>query len=100
MLYDRLAAGLPNEPLENAVIVSIDPSKTNREDLLATYGQILTALNQARVKRIIMAEPPDVADNESLPGWTAAMNASVPVYVPTRHRFADLATRDGFGKFA
>ena len=96
VLYDQLASRLPNQPLENAVIVSIDPSKTNRDELLETYGRVLAALNQARVKRIIMAQPPDLADNDRLPGWAAALNANVPVYAPTRHRFADLVTRNGF----
>ena len=96
ILFDRLAAQLPNEPLENAVIISIDPSMTDRDEMIGTYGRIVTALTEARVKRIIMTQPPDIADNENLPGWTATLNASVPVYAPTRHRFADLVTRDGF----
>ncbi len=96
MLYDRLASHLPNEPVDNAVIVSIDPSRIDRDSLVETYGQVIAALNQARVKRIIMAQPPEMADDENLPGWAVAMSANVPVYAPTRHRFADLATRDGF----
>ena len=96
VLYDRLASRLPNQPLENAVIVSIDPSKTNREEVLDTYGRIITALNQARVKRIIITQPPNLADDDNLPGWAAALSTGVPVYAPTRHRFSDLVTRDGF----
>ncbi|MDH3371968.1 MAG: protein kinase [Gammaproteobacteria bacterium] len=96
MLYDRLATHLPNKPLDNAVIVSIDPSRISQGSLVDTYGRVIAALNQARVKRIIMAQPPEMADNENLPGWAVAVNANVPVYAPTRHRFADLATRNGF----
>ena len=86
---------LPTEPLGNAVIVSIDPAKLSANDIFSTYGQIIAVLGQSKVRRIIITEPPELADDE-LPGWAAAMNAIVPVYAPTRHRFADLATRDGF----
>jgi len=96
VLYDQLASYLPNKPLDNAVIISIDPSKTDRNDIVDTYGQIMAVLGQSKVKRIIMTEPPEIADSENLPGWAVAMNANVPVYAPTRHRFSDLATRDGF----
>ena len=59
-------------------------------------GRIIEILSVAGASRIIMTEPPVIPDDSNLPGWAAAMNASVPVYVPTRHRLADLSTRDGF----
>jgi serine/threonine-protein kinase len=96
MLYDQLASHLPNKPLDHAVIVSIDPSRTNASDVVDTYGRIVAVLNQANVKRIIMTQPPEIGENDNLPGWAVAINATVPAYAPTRHRFADLATRDGF----
>ena len=96
VLYDQLASHLPNKPLDNGVIVSLDPAKTNADEVVATYGLIVEALSQAGVKRIILTQPPDITNNEIVPGWAVAMNATVPVYVPTRHRLADLATRDGF----
>jgi serine/threonine-protein kinase len=96
VLYDQLASHLPNEPLDNAMIVSIDPSRSGEQDVNATYGRIVEALALAGVKRIIMPQPPEIGADENLPGWAAALNAAVPVYVPTRHRLSELATRDGF----
>ena len=96
VLYDQLASHLPSNPLDNAVIVSIDPSKLHADEVIDTYGKIVVILSQANVKRIIMTQPPEIADNANLPGWVVAINMTVPVYAPTGHRFADLATRDGF----
>ena len=96
VLYDQLASHLPSKPLDSAFIVSIDPSRTTATDISDTYGRIIEVLSLAGVRRIVMTQPPDIADNEDLPGWAAAMNSSVPVYTPTRHRLANLATRDGF----
>jgi len=96
VLYDQLASHMPNRPLDNAVIVSIDASRVAADDLMNTYGDVVAVLSQSGVKRIIMTEPPDIAENENLPGWAVAMNTAVPIYAPTRHRFADLAKRDGF----
>ena len=96
MLYDQLASHLPTKPLDHAFIVSIDPSKIDSGEVMDTYGEIVTVLSQANVKRIIMTQPPELDADTDLPGWVVAMNTAVPVYAPTRHRFADLATRDGF----
>ena len=96
VLYDRLAAHLPNEALQDAYIVSIAASKSDPESVSATYGRIIEILSLAGARRIIVTEPPEIPDDRNLPGWAAAMNASVPVYAPTRHRLADLATRHGF----
>jgi tRNA A-37 threonylcarbamoyl transferase component Bud32/CHASE2 domain-containing sensor protein len=95
-LYDLLASSLPDNPLEHAVIVSIDPSKIDSAEVMDTYGEIIVILSKANVRRIIMTQPPQLDDNADLPGWVVAMNAAVPVYAPTQHRFADLATRGGF----
>ena len=96
LLYDQLATYLPTETLAHAVIVSVDPAKLSANEISDTYGQIIAVLGQSKVRRIIITQPPDLAENENLPGWAAAMNAIVPVYAPTGHRLADLATRDGF----
>jgi len=96
VLYDQLASHLPNKPLDNAVIVSIDTSRIDAKDVVDTYGKITAVLSQSRVRRIIMTQPPEIGENGNLPGWAVAMNSVVPVYAPTRHRFADLANRDGF----
>ena len=43
-LYDTFSSGLPNRPLGNAIIISIDPSRASHDDILATYGRVLTAI--------------------------------------------------------
>ena len=96
MLYDQLASSLPREAPDNAVIISVDPSKYKPEDIVATYGKVIEALRLAGVQRVVMTEPPDLAEDEDLPGWSVAMTSSMKVYTPTRHRFSDLASRDGF----
>jgi CHASE2 domain-containing sensor protein len=96
VLYDQLASHLPNKPLDNAVIVSIDPSDLGQAEISGMHGRLIEVLSVADVKRIIMTQPPEFPDDQNLPAWAAAMNASVPVYVPTRHRLANLAARNGF----
>jgi serine/threonine-protein kinase len=96
MLYDQLATHLPNKPLDNAVIISLDASKYKDEDIVATYGKVVEALSLAGVKRIIMTEPPELGSAENLPGWSVAMTTSLRVYTPARHRLSDLASRAGF----
>jgi hypothetical protein len=95
-LYDTFASGLPNQPLDNAIIISIDPSRLDREQLLDEYGQVLKVLSGSQAARIILPYPPELEAEDSMPGWVAALGGRVPVYVPTRHRFADLSARDGF----
>ena len=95
-LYDQLASHLPNKPLDNAVIISLDPSRKGNDEIIETYGQVIAVLGQSNVQRIIMTQPPELGENGNVPGWAVAMNAQVPVYAPTRHRFGDLAKRDGF----
>ncbi len=43
-----------------------------------------------------MANPPDIAAADPLPGWVMSLATGIPVYVPTHHRFADLAANSGF----
>ena len=99
VLYDNLATYFPNEPLGNSVIISIDQSKLDSASLIDTYGKIMSVLAKSKVRRIILSEPPELSKDEALPGWSVTMSAQSMVYVPTRHRFADLATRDGFLEF-
>ncbi|MDH3748326.1 MAG: protein kinase [Gammaproteobacteria bacterium] len=96
ILYDQFAAHLPNRPLADAVIISIDPAKTNGENVIDLYGEVLGKLQNANVARVIMPNPPEIAATEELPEWVATLRSSVPVYVPTRHRFAEFASRSGF----
>jgi serine/threonine-protein kinase len=98
-LYDTFASGLPNRPLDNAFIISIDPSRASHEKLLADYGQVLSVLSRSQARRIILPQPPQLAADERLPGWSAALGGPVPVYVPNNHRLAELTSHTGFMEF-
>jgi serine/threonine-protein kinase len=95
-LFDTFASGMRNEPLHDTMIISIDPSRLRDSELMREYGQVLTVLTHSQAKRIILPRPPELPDGDALPGWAAALNSGVPVYVPTRHRFSDLSHRSGF----
>ena len=99
ILYDNLAAHVPAEPLDNALIISIDPSNLSDEQLLGTYSQVVSVLTENDAHRLVLPEPPNVPADTRLPGWSVAMGTAMQVYVPTRHRLADVATRDGFLEF-
>jgi len=96
MLYDQLATHFPGDSLSNAFIISIDPSKSESAEVINTYGRVIGVLRQSSVRRIILTQPPDLSGNGGVPGWAATMSSSTRIYAPTHHRFADLATRDGF----
>ena len=95
-LYDQIATHLPNKVLDSAVIVSIDPAKVRPEDMLEQYGLVLERLHEADVRRIILPNPPEIAATDTLPGWVMSLATGIPVYVPTHHRFAELAANNGF----
>lgn len=99
VLYDQLAGGMPNKPLENAYIASIDSNRSTHDEVLKKYGQVIQSLQESGVRRIVLSNPPEIPATDELPGWSALLNTRTPVFVPTRHRFADVATRDGFIKF-
>ncbi len=96
VLYDQLASHLRSTPLERAIIISVDPAKSEQAELVSTYGKIIAALQKSDARRIVLTEPPELSDDDRLPGWSATLSSGTPIYVPTRHRFSDLATRDGF----
>ena len=96
MLYDQLADHYPGDSLSNAFIISIDPSKFDSAEVINTYGRVIGVLRQSDVRRIILTQPPDLPDDGRVPGWAATMTNGTRIYAPTHHRFADLATRDGF----
>ena len=99
VLYDQLAGGMPNKALENAYIASIDSNRSTHNEVLKKYGQVIQSLQDSGVRRIILSNPPEIPAADELPGWSALLNTQTPVFVPTRHRFADVATRNGFIKF-
>ena len=95
MLYDQIAGLNRSRAPANTVIVSINPDKMDQDKLLLTYGRIIQAAKSNGAKRIILADPPTIAADAQLPGWAATLSAGVPVYVPSAHRFADVASKTG-----
>ncbi|RZV35783.1 MAG: CHASE2 domain-containing protein [Chromatiales bacterium] len=96
VLYDQLAGGRPARALDNAFIVSIDPQRASAEDVMATYGRLLEKLQASNVARIVLSNPPELPASAKLPGWSALLASGAPVFVPERHRFAELSGKSGF----
>ncbi len=96
VLYDQLAGGMPNKALSHSFIASINTNRSTQDEALDQYGNVIQALQDAGVGRIILPNPPEIPAADELPGWSALLNTHMPVFVPTRHRLADVATRDGF----
>ena len=95
MIYDRFASLIKSDPPKDTVIVSINAEKRNSDALLDKYGQLVTLAKSSGAKRIILASPPEMAPNAELPGWAAAMSMGAPVFVPSNHRLADVASKTG-----
>lgn len=95
-LYDQLSGTLPKRVLSNAYIVSIDSQRMSSADELREYGAVIQALQDAGVARIVLANPPEITASEQLPAWSRLLRSDTPVFVPTRHRLAETATRNGF----
>ena len=100
VLYDQLAGGHPAKALSNAYIVSIDPKLKSGPEILARYGDVLEKLQTSGVGRIVLSNPPEIPAAEELPGWSALLTSGAPVFVPERHRFADISGKTGFVQIA
>jgi hypothetical protein len=94
-LYDQLAGGMPNSAPDNTYIASIDTKHVSREDVLRQYGQVIQALQNSGVRRIILPAPPELSSTDALPEWAALLNSPSPVFVPTGHRLSEIVTRNG-----
>ena len=95
-LYDQMAGHVSNEPLENSLIVSINAGKLAPNEISNQYGKLIHFFKNQKVKRIVLASPPEFNDAGKLPGWAATLSIGVPVYVPNDHRLANLASKSGF----
>ena len=95
VLYDQLAGSMQNESLDNTYIASIDKRRVSREEVLHHYGQIIQILHDSGVRRIVLANPPEFSLSDEPPEWAALLSSRIPVFVPTGHRFADMAKRNG-----
>ena len=96
VLYDQLAGGRPAKALANAYIVSIDPQRARGSELLGRYGEVLEKLQGSNVKRIVLSNPPEIPAAEDLPAWSALLTTGTPIFVPARHRFAEITGHNGF----
>ncbi len=96
LLYDTFARMLPSDPLDNAIIISIDPQRVGESEVLNQYGVVLQELQERQVGRIVLARPPEFSESAELPGWSAVLASDVPVFVPARHRFAEISPNVGF----
>ena len=72
-LFDTYSSGLPKRTLDNAFIISIDPSRLGRKQLLDEYGQVLKVLSGSQAARIILPYPPEMEAEDPVPGWAAAL---------------------------
>jgi serine/threonine-protein kinase len=95
-LYDQMAAYVNNEPLANSLIVTINEGKADSDEILDKYGKLIRVFKYRDIRRIILADPPEISGSDDLPGWAATLTAGVPVYVPQGHRLANLASKSGF----
>jgi len=96
VLYDQLAGGRPATALSNAYIVSINPERAAGTEILSRYGEVLEGLQSGDVRRIILSNPPEIPAGEELPAWSAMLASGTPIFVPERHRFADISSHSGF----
>jgi serine/threonine-protein kinase len=94
-LFDLFAGNVRATSADNSVIVSIDPSIKSKDDLLAEYGRLLETVQAEGAARIIMPDPPAMAGDDTLPGWSALLSGETPVFVPADHRLADVSSRSG-----
>ncbi|MBT8107166.1 MAG: protein kinase [Gammaproteobacteria bacterium] len=98
VLYDLLAGGRPAVALQDGYIASIDPQMKSSDEILAEYGKVLETLQNNGVRRIVVPNPPELPAAAELPGWSALLATATPVFVPERHRFAEVSGLGGFVK--
>ena len=96
VLYDQLAGGRPAEALSSAYIVSIDLQRASSDEVITEYGRVIEKLQAIDVKRIVLSNPPEIPAATELPSWSALLASGAPVFVPERHRFADVSGNSGF----
>jgi serine/threonine-protein kinase len=94
-LFDLFAGNVRVTSAESSVIVSIDPGRKSKEELLAEYGRLLEILQAEGASRIILPDPPAMDGDDTLPGWSALLSGETPVFVPADHRLADVSRRSG-----
>jgi len=99
-LFDHLAAHVRNESFAEGAIVTINPVKKSPEQILDEYGRAIQSLHDKGAARIVLPNPPGIADTDELPGWAALLSGGVPVFVPREHRLAGVASHTGVAALA
>jgi eukaryotic-like serine/threonine-protein kinase len=94
-IYDQFASEVRGKALQDAVIVSINPARKTHEEVLSEYGRLLALFDTQRVKRIILADPPELDATEQMPGWSALLGGVTPIFVPADHRLAEITEKSG-----
>ena len=94
-LYDQIASHVSNAPLDDSLIVSINPSRKTQRQVIDEYGRVLQVLKSQDVARIIISQAPEIDDTAELPGWSASLSTGVPVFAPSEHWLANVATAHG-----
>ena len=97
-VYDLFASSVRTSALEDGVIVSISPGRKSPDEILTEYGRLLERIQDQSIERIVLAEPPGIDTTAELPGWETILNGSTPIFVPTEHRLADVASHTGILK--
>ena len=95
ILFDQLATHVRNAPLENGLIVSINPDRKSQNQVSAEFGRVLQIIKRQNVERIIISQGPETGNATGLPQWAATLSSGVPVFAPADHRLADVATATG-----
>ncbi len=95
LIYDLFAGRLLDQALDSAVIISIDPQPNASETPLDLYGELIDKLKKVDVRRIILANPPDI-DAASPPAWATSLSVGPPVYVRSGNTLEAYASRGGF----
>ncbi len=95
ILFDQLASHVKNAPLENGLIVSINPARKSQDQVSAEFGRVLQIIKRQNVERIIISQAPETGNATGLPPWAATLSSCVPVFAPADHRLADVATATG-----
>ena len=94
-LFDQFATHVRNAPLENGVIVSVNPAKKSTDEVTAEYGRIMQVFNTHNVGRVIISQGPEIGSTGELHGWAVTLAAGAPLFVPSDHRLADMVTTTG-----
>ncbi|MEX2496407.1 MAG: protein kinase [Woeseia sp.] len=96
VLYDQIARHVQNRPLDNSAIVTINPANKSPDEIAELYGALIGKFKEARVRRIIIAQGPQLDSKAELPDWAATLDRGVPVFTRRGLRLAEVSTRSGF----